>query len=180
MYLILLIMINNIKESILDNINTTPLILIYERLKTLFNDHDIRFTLLTYFNYDINLELKQETEEREKRRYQKLLRKQCLERYQHKCVISGIDKNILLEVAHIKPVSECKSMQEKADINNVLLLWIDIHKYFDAYELSINPETCKVEVKCDYLLKYNGLEIELNTKTREYLKHHYSFFTKPE
>lgn len=173
-------MIDNIKEYVSDNQNTTPLILIYDKLKTLYNDHDIRFTLLTFFNYDVDLELKQETEEREKRHYQRLLRQQCMDRYQNKCIISNINKDILLEVAHIKPVSECKSVQEKSDVNNTLLLWIDIHKYFDAYELSINPETCKVEAKCDYLMKYNGLEIELNDKTRKYLEYHYCFFTNPK
>lgn len=169
-------MINNIKEYISNNINKFPLILIYEQLKLLYNEHDIKFTLLTFFNYDIDLELKQEMEEREKRHYQKLLRQKALERYQNKCIISGIDKDILLEVAHIKPVSECKSIQEKADINNILLLWIDIHKYFDIYELSINPNTCKIEVKCDYLMKYNNLEIELNEETKEYLIYHYINF----
>ena len=92
------------------------------------------------------------------------------------CVISGISEEILLEVAHIKPVSKCDTEKEKVDINNTLLLWIDIHKYFDTYMISINPKTTKVEVKCDYLMKYNGIKINVNEQTKKYLKNHYSTY----
>jgi predicted restriction endonuclease len=151
-----------------------PNSLIYNKLKALYNDHDIKFVLLTFYNYDIELELKKDTEEREYRHYQQILRKESFERYNNKCVISGIKEELLLEVAHIKPVSECELLQEKSDVNNTLLLWMDIHKYFDKYLISINPKTSKVEVKCEYLMKYNNLEVQLTDKTKEYLIEHYT------
>lgn len=169
-------MINSIREYTKENYDTTPLILIYDKLRNRYNEHDIKFTLLTFFDYDVDLELKLSTEEREKRDYQRLLRQQAFERYNNRCIISGIDEDILLEVAHIKPVSRCDTVIEKADVDNTLLLWIDIHKYFDAYKISINPKTCRVVVKCDYLMKYNDLYLELNDSTRKYLEHHYSIF----
>lgn len=169
-------MIENIKKCILDKKDKIPLMLIYEELKNQYNDYDIKFVLLTYYNYDVELEIEIQKEERENRFYQKSLRKKAFEKYKNRCVISNIDNKILLEVAHIKPVNECLSIQEKADVDNTLLLWVDIHKYFDVYDISINPQTCKVEVKCEYLVKYNNLHIELNDKTRKYLEHHYSLF----
>lgn len=169
-------MINKIKEYITKHKKTTHIVSIYEKLKEKYNEHDIKFTLLTYFDTDIELEMRKGFHERENRYYQQMLRQQAFERYDNKCLISGIDEELLLEVAHIKPVSECKTENEKSDINNVLLLWIDIHKFFDAYQVSINPNTTKVEVKCDYLSKYDNKKIKINEKTKEYLKYHYEKF----
>ena len=94
-------MIDNIKQYIDENINEQPLLIIYEKLKTLYNDHDIRFTFLTFYNYDIDTEYQKEMEEREKRRYQKYLRKKAFEQFNGKCAISNVNDNILLEVAHM-------------------------------------------------------------------------------
>lgn len=167
-------MTEQIKKYIDENINIQPMYLIYDNLKQKFNEHDIKFILLMCYNCDIEKEIMIEYEEKEKRQYQKMLRLKAFEKYDNKCVISGIEKGILLEVAHIKPVSECKNIQEKSDVNNTLLLWIDIHKYFDNYQITINPNTSKIECKCDYLMKYNGIKLDLDKETKKYLEHHYS------
>jgi len=169
-------MIKKIRKYIDDKKDLESMFIIYNTLKKSYNEHDIKFVLLTYYDFDIELEMHKEKEERDKRYYQQILRKQAYIRYQNKCVISDINEKILLEVAHIKPVSECSNEQEKTDINNVLLLWIDIHKFFDAYLISINPKTLTVETKCEYLKKYNGMTIKINEQTRKYLENHYSKF----
>lgn len=171
-------MTDKIKKYIDEHKENMPFTFIYENLRAMYNEHDIKFVFLTCYNYDIDLEYVTEMEEREKRQYQKLLRQQTLEKYKNRCVVSGIKENMLLEVAHIKPVSKCDNNQEKSDVDNTLLLWIDIHKYFDDYKISINPETMKVEVKCDYLVKYNNLKVEVDEETKKYLKLHYEIFSK--
>lgn len=169
-------MINKIKKYITAHQKTTHIVSIYDNLKEKYNEHDIKFTLLTYFNIDIELEMRVNLCEIENRHYQQMLRQRALERFNNKCLISGIGEELLLEVAHIKPVSECESENEKSDINNVLLLWMDIHKFFDANQISINPNTSKVEVKCDYLMEYDGKKVRINEKTKQYLRNHYKKF----
>lgn len=125
-----------------------------------------------------------EKDEKEKRRYQKELRALAFNRYSGACVISGEKKSMLLEVAHIKPVKDCVNINEKKDINNTLLLWIDIHRYFDDYRISINPQTCTIEVNKKnednkWLLKYDGLKLKcLNADMKKYIEHHYALFIK--
>ena len=147
---------------------------LYSKLKTKHNEYYIKFVLLTYFNYDIEFQLEKEYEEKEKRKYQAELRKAVLKRYENRCVISGIKEEIILEVAHIIPVSECIVSSDKANIDNTLLLRTDIHNFFDQYLISINPITSIVETSCDYLILYNNKPITLNDGTRKYLKQHYN------
>ena len=116
--------------------------------------------------------------ETESRFYQKKLRKECMNKYNNKCIISGNKEEILLEVAHIIPVSECNTNKQKSDVNNTLLLWVDIHRFFDKYLISINPKTSKVETKKKYLEKYDQLYVRLNDETKKYLEHHYNNYTK--
>ncbi len=134
-------------------------------------------------DFDINIDdLLIETQEREKRTYQKQLRKDALNKYSRKCVISGQNKERLLEVAHIKPVKDCDNIDEKKDVNNTLLLWLDLHKYFDHYAFSINPDNFTIEVdnsKDDnlWLMKYNKMVLcDINDEMTKYIKHHYSIF----
>lgn len=132
------------------------------------------------FNIDVT-DLAHNIEEREKRKYQRELRNLALDKYSNKCVISGENKIRLLETAHIKSVKDCDNINEKKDIDNVLLLWVDIHKYFDDYQISINPDTCMVEVNDldednDWMQIYNGIKIECNDRMKKYIRHHYSIF----
>ena len=118
----------------------------------------------------------------ENRNYQHKLRQLALHKFNNKCVISGKSDELLLETAHIKQVYECTNEIEKSDINNILLLWIDLHKYFDRYSLSINPNTLTVEISTALannpdIYKYNSTVIgNLNNKTIRYLEHHYNLY----
>jgi hypothetical protein len=59
---------------------------------------------------------------------------------------------------------------------------MDIHKYFDNYEISINPETNLVEIThnkdTEWLKDYEGKYIELDNETKKYLVNHYNKFKK--
>jgi hypothetical protein len=167
---------NNIRAYIDENQNLSKNE-IYKNLLLEYDENDIKFIFLDIYDIDIESEIKDDKYEvKKKRDYQYQLRIESLSKYDNKCVISGKDKKLLLEVAHIKPVSECETNTEKMDVNNTLLLWIDLHKFFDAYLISINPDTCMVEVKDDYFMEYNGLKLNLNNETKKYLKYHYNIF----
>jgi predicted restriction endonuclease len=169
-------MITNISNYISKHIINTPITIIYNKLKQQYNEHDIKFVLLTHFDCDIDTHITRDVEEHVKRNYQTYLRKRALEQYNNKCVISGIYHDILLEVAHIIPVNKCINDSDKSNVNNTLLLWMDIHKYFDNYQITINPSTSRVEAKCDYLMQFDGLKIQLNNETKIYLQHHYKCY----
>lgn len=156
----------------------------YEKLKKLkYSDDIIELVFLVDFDIYVS-DLIIEKQEKEKRKYQCKLRRDALRRYSEKCVISGQDKKRLLEVAHIKAVKDCKNINEKRDINNTLLLWLDLHRYFDDYEFSINPETLKIEVNLnnndnEWLLKYNNMKIDcINNDMIEYINYHYTKYKK--
>lgn len=144
-----------------------------ELMKLKFNEELVKFTLLTEFDIDIDLELQKVMEQREKRFYQGKLRKETIKMYNGMCPISGRYENELLEVAHIIPVHKCDSNSQKSDVNNTLLLWVDIHRFFDKYLISIDPTTSIVKVKCEYLQHYDGKYIQLTEMTKKYLENHY-------
>lgn len=176
-----------IEKYIEEHKNNKELLQIYHELKDRENEiislDILKFVLIEYYNFDVDFELefdRKETEKREKRKYQQKLRKAAFDRYKH-CVISNRPEELLLEAAHIKPVSECNLIKEKEDIDNILLLWHDIHKYFDNYLVSINPETCLFEIKdninTDLFNEFKNKKIDnLNSNTLNYLKIHYKKF----
>jgi len=162
---------------------TNYLDLYNKMIKMNYSKELIELVFFIDFNTDIQ-DLISVHEEREKRKYQAELRVLALNRYFGKCVISGENKTKLLEVAHIKPVKDCMSLNEKKDLDNTLLLWMDIHKYFDAYQISINPNTQMIEINDkepdnEWMDQYNGMKIRcINAKMKKYLEHHYGNFTK--
>ena len=162
-----------IKQYIVENKNHTSYLDIYNNLKNTYNQNYVKFALLVYFYCDVDEEIRKDYELKEKRKYQHLLRKQVLEKFKHKCVISGNQEEIVLEVAHIKPVSECLKNEDKLNVSNTLLLWNDVHKFFDLHLISVNPETSNVETEYEYLIKYNKKHLDLDCETKEYLKDHY-------
>lgn len=167
---------NNIYHLIKDENNYLKS---YEKLRSMDYPNDIlELVYLVDFNIDIN-NLVIEKQEYEKRKYQRKLRVQALKKYYGKCVISGENKHKLLEVAHIKAVKDCENINEKKDINNTLLLWLDLHKYFDHYTFTINPQTLKIEVNTNnednlWLMKYSGMKLNcVNPEMVKYIEHHY-------
>ena len=93
-------------------------------------------------------------------RHQHKFRNELLKIYDGKCVITGSIK--ALEEAHIIPYADCKHF----DICNGLILKNDIHRMYDSHELTINPDTLKIEMfgdilNDDYFKLLNGKQIIL-------------------
>lgn len=113
-------------------------------------------------------------------RNQDKLRKQLILRDKG-CIVSNKHYN-MCEVAHIHPFKD-STENEKYDINNVMLLGSDIHKIFDKYLWSINPDTYQIELseKCrneeSYQMNpYDKKQLYLPKEMRPYLQMHYNEF----
>jgi predicted restriction endonuclease len=156
---------DRIRKYINDNIDSKSMEMIYYELTSQYSNNDVNFIMSMEYDYNPK-------EEREIRYYQQKLKKEALKKFNSKCVISGIDRLLCLEAAHIKPVFVA-SDYEKADINNILLLWVDIHRYFDTYQISINPETMCVETNVEWLQEYRGKRLDLPLESIKYLEWHY-------
>jgi hypothetical protein len=118
---------------------------------------------------------------KENRLYQNIFRKSLIDRYKT-CVISN-DGEIVCEACHIIPYVDCNK-NEKYDINNGILLTSSLHKLFDTYMFSINPDDKRVHFNkkilndnnyCNHT-KYSGEVVKLNNETCRYLKNHYNKF----
>jgi len=109
---------------------------------------------------------------------QKEFRIGLIKRY-NTCIITDMDEEVC-EAAHIIPFNK----SENFDINNGILLNCILHKLFDKYLFSINPETLCIEVS-DRGLQYEMLsnnknkkiqKLELYNETIDNIKNHYSIF----
>jgi hypothetical protein len=76
---------------------------------------------------------------------QTIFREKLIKLYDGKCVVSS--KKRPLEAAHIIPFCE----NNKFDISNGLLMSCDIHKLFDSFDISINPNTMRIELSQNLL-----------------------------
>lgn len=64
-------------------------------------------------------------------------RKNIMEKYENRCVVTGIDNAKLLVASHIKPWSVCDN-QERIDSENGLLLSANMDKLFDCGLITFN------------------------------------------
>lgn len=108
-------------------------------------------------------------------------RAELLNVYNKKCAITDCDVEAALDAAHILPYRGIKSNY----IANGLLLRSDIHKLFDQYLISINPNTNRIVISSNLL---NTCYEELNQKivnfpqalsfhpSRQVLEWHYNSF----
>lgn len=62
---------------------------------------------------------------------QGVFRKQLLEKYKYKCIITGIDNKKVLVASHIKPWAVSNNY-ERTDVNNGLLLSANLDRLFDC------------------------------------------------
>lgn len=124
--------------------------------------------------YDIKL-----IENKGKRLNQQEFRKQLIDKYK-KCIITNSDCLIELESAHIIPLNE----NNNYDINNGLLIKSNLHKTFDKYYWSINPDNLKIEINNNIdvgeISKYKNfvVNLKLNYILYNNLKCHYIKFIK--
>jgi len=75
-----------------------------------------------------------------RRRGQPAFRKRLLYLYDHKCAVTGVDVDMVLDAAHI--VSHATSGDNSSD--NGILLRSDLHDLFDAGLLVIDPDSFRV------------------------------------
>ncbi len=112
---------------------------------------------------------------------QSKFRAELLNVYNRKCAITDCDVEAALDAAHISPYLGTKSNR----ITNGLLLRSDIHKLFDLYLISINPNTNRIVISSNL---FNTCYEELNQKivnfpqnssfhpSRQVLEQHYNSF----
>ena len=160
---------NNIENNILDNnifrdniqesFNIENNIIIDKKYKTINPIVEIKKQLVNSRPYQINL------------------RNNCLLKFNAKCIISGRNELRLLQACHIKPDNIC-SYEEKIDINNIILLWIDLHIFLDDYLITIDSITNKVKINdketdTNFIREYNNKYIEnINNDMIKYLDWH--------
>lgn len=132
--------------------------------------------MLTYL-YDIKV-----IKEQRKRLNQTEFRKNILEKFNYECIITGETCIDELTAAHIVPISE----NENYDIDNGLLLVENIHKTYDKFKWSINPDTLCVEIKQNVnvgsIKQYENkkIDLQLNYNIKQNLSYHYNKFKKIE
>lgn len=66
-------------------------------------------------------------------------RSNLLNKYEGKCIVTGIDKSKLLVASHIKPWAICEN-NERIDTENGLLLSANIDRLFDSGLITFNDE----------------------------------------
>lgn len=131
---------------------------LYDELIKIYDNNDVNFVIYDLFSYEYNCKRINRDQQAEFR----------IENDPLEC-----------EVAHIKP------LYEKYDysIDNSLLLTSSIHKTFDNYLWSINPDTMKIE--CKYpdkkltINNYNNKKINIENisqKLKDNLNIHYQKF----
>ena len=114
-------------------------------------------------------------EEKEKRLSQTQFRNKLINKYKT-CIITNYS-SIECEAAHIIPVKD----NGEYIVSNGLLLNSCIHKTFDLYYWSINPDTLRIEVNPKYKTSINinnGKDIILDNNVCEKLVEHYKIFKK--
>lgn len=117
-------------------------------------------------------------ENKRKRLNQNEFRKEIIKKFNNTCIITGITCIDELTAAHIIPITE----DENYDIDNGLLLVENLHKTFDKYFWSINPDSLLIEINHNInvgsIIKYNNLKINLQINDSLYynLKIHHDIF----
>lgn len=133
---------------------------------------DLELLLETVYNQIILVDSLQKS-----RLTQNEFRLQLMDLYQSKCVISSNSNPDELEAAHIIEVCDGGNY----DISNGLILEANIHKTFDKYQWTINPDTLKIEVKDGHsgsITKYldKKINLDLNPILYSNLKFRYNKF----
>lgn len=161
-------------EEIVLQIDPTNIQQSYEQLMNKYDKSTVMFIFYDLYKYKTD-----DTKEIIKRGKQNKFR-QCLINKYNSCIITNVDANEC-EACHIKPFNECNE-SEKYDVNNGLLLSANLHKLFDEYIFSIDPETLQIKVinndKNYSINKYVDHSVKVNKNSKKYLEYHYEMFKK--
>ena len=137
------------------------------------NEDNYMIDLEFMLNNIYNIKIIDKIELRKKRLGQGEFRKELLEQFNNRCIVTDNDCTDELEACHIVPVST----KEDYSLQNGLLLAKTIHATFDKYMWSINPITFKIEGNNTGTIKqYIGMVLPLYDDMREYLESHYNTF----
>ncbi|ARF12598.1 HNH endonuclease, partial [Klosneuvirus KNV1] len=98
------------------------------------------------------------------------------------CIVTNSHSD-MCEACHIIPYCDCDD-NNKYDVNNGILLEAGLHKLFDKYLWSINPNTNKIEVSkqllndnsYDLINKHYGKVLNFNNNMKNNLITHYNKF----
>jgi hypothetical protein len=117
----------------------------------------------------------------EDRPRQAAFRATLIDMYGGRCLLSGSRTPEVLEAAHVVPFSE--NVPGRDDALNGLLLRADLHKLFDAYLLTIEPEKKAVVVSASLAdtgyWKLSGRTVKAKAASN-LLRHHYDRFQEAE
>jgi hypothetical protein len=114
---------------------------------------------------------------KDKRSEQTKFRNDLVNKYKN-CVITG-NGELLCDACHIVPYY----VSNDNNIYNGLLMDTSIHRLFDLYLISIDPNTMRVSIsdKLDKSMygnvwRYNNAKINIDRRSTQYLKIHYNIF----
>jgi hypothetical protein len=150
--------------------------------KYILNKHKIEIiNFVAYEKFHIYDYDTKKYELKEKRLNQSEFRKYLIER--DKCCIITTYNADMCDACHIIPHNECDN-DNKYDINNGFLLEAGLHKLFDKYLWSINPDTKLIKVSTKIINddsyrminNYNGIYVNLTDNVIINLKNHYDNF----
>lgn len=138
-----------------------------------------------YFNQTVDLgvinNLLKTTELSCNRQNDESFKNQVKKKYD-KCIVSG-NPVIECDVAHIVPLNQNYNF----DPDNGLLISTNLHRLFDLYYWTINPDTLEIVVSPNAvkeqtsIVKYVGNSVNqnlINNHTRSYLSQHFQTFEK--
>lgn len=167
-------------QYIYDNIELVDNeIIIPTSILNAYDESLIEFVI--YEKYCIDITDTFEYKIKEKLTTQSEFKKYLIERDKH-CIITKSDINIC-DICHIIPHCDCHG-NIKYDINNGIILESGLHKLFDKYLWSINPQTKLIEIKphilndtsYELLNKHHNKYIDFDNSITTTLQHHYNMF----
>lgn len=106
-------------------------------------------------------------------------RDNLMEKYNHRCIVTGIDASKLLVASHIKPWRVCDN-KERVDTENGLLLSANMDRLFDSGLITFTIEGQMIissfvgEANQSRLHIFKGMKVNLQSSTRllAYLEYH--------
>lgn len=103
-----------------------------------------------------------------------------LDNFYIKCALSGSEEPALLEAAHIMPYKGAQSNV----LQNGLCLRVDLHRLFDRFLISIEPQTLRIvvsdKIKDTYYKSFAGIKLGVSkvSVSKSLLKNHFYQFMK--
>jgi len=172
--------IYNIFSYIKDNDNNLEDI--FNNLLNKYYYFDIQLGYFTYLDYleKNNLDIKDKKLKWNEIRKDYDFKNSVKKIYNEKCVISNVDMDEC-SICHIKPLGVSND-DEKYDCNNGLILSKSLHRLYDKYLFTINPETFQIIISDNIKNKnlsinqYMDKKLSLNPFSKKYLEYHFNIF----